>query len=97
MKINAKVEWAIGFFFGALTPLFGLAIFLQIYPVLETVTSWTDPSWQLILMRLATFGVMTNTLVFFLALRFGKDRIAMGVLWACILYLGFVGYMQIAG
>ncbi len=83
-----------GFVFGLLTPMFGVAIFLQIYPVLNTVTDWNDPSWQLILMRLATFGVMMNVLVFFLSLKFEKDKIAMGVLVACVLYLVFLGVMQ---
>lgn len=95
MKNKNRIEWALGFFFGALTPLFGMAIFVQIYPVLETVDNWQDAAWQIILMRLATFGVMMNVGVFFLALKFNKDKIAMGVLWACVLYLAFLGIMQI--
>lgn len=94
MKNKYRVEWALGFLFGMLTPIFGIAIFVQIYPVLETVTEWRDPSWQLILIRLGTFGVMMNTAVFFFALKFNKEKIAMGVLWACLLYLAFLGVMQ---
>lgn len=94
MKHKSKVEWLLGFFFGILTPIFGIAIFIQIYPVLTTVTEWRDPSWQLILIRLGTFGVAMNAGVFFLALKFNKEKIAMGVLWACLLYLAFLGVMQ---
>ncbi len=96
MKLSKKVEWIIGFVFGLLTPIFGMAIFLQIYPVLETVTEWNDPSWQLILMRLATFGIMLNVLVFFMSLKFNKEKIAMGVLWACTIYIVVIGYLQIS-
>lgn len=87
MRVSKKVEWAFGFVFGVLTPLFGVAVFLQIYPMLATVTHWNDPALQLILVRLTTFGVMLNALVFFVALRFGKEAIAMGLLWACGAYL----------
>jgi len=76
-----------GFIFGLLTPLFGMAVFLQVYPMLATVNNWNDPAWQLILIRLTTFGVMLNALVFFIALRFNKEAIAKGVLWACGAYL----------
>ena len=67
--------------------MFGMAVFLQIYPVLKTVDTWNDPAWQLILLRLFTFGVMLNALIFFVALRFNKESIAKGVLWACAVYL----------
>ena len=76
-----------GFLFGLLTPLFGFAVFLQIYPSLYTVTHWNDPAWQLILTRLTTFGVMLNALIFFVALRLGKESVAKGVLVACVAYL----------
>ena len=76
-----------GFLFGLLTPLFGFAVFLQIYPSLYTVTEWNDPAWQIILTRLTTFGVMLNALLFFVALRLSKDSVAMGVLVACGCYL----------
>jgi hypothetical protein len=94
LKHKKKIEWALGFFFGLLTPIFGIAIFMQIYPVLATVTEWRDPSWQLILIRLGTFGVMMNVAVFFLALKFDKEKIAMGILWVCVLYLALLGVMQ---
>ncbi len=87
MRLSKKLEWFFGFIFGLLTPLFGIAVFLQIYPILLTVTEWYDPAWQLILVRLATFGVMLNAIVFFIALRFNKESIAKGVLWACAVYL----------
>lgn len=87
MRISKKVEWVFGFLFGILTPLFGLAIFFQIFPELKTVVEWNDPAWQLILVRLTTFGVILNAFVFFLALRFNKEPVAMGVLWACGVYL----------
>jgi len=74
--------------------MFGIAIFTQIYPVLNEVNDWNDPARQIILMRLSTFGVMMNVAVFFLSLRFNKDKIAMGVLWACVIYLAFLGIMQ---
>ncbi len=83
-----------GFLFGLLTPVFGFAVFLQIYPSLYTVTEWNDPAWQLILVRLTTFGVMLNALIFFLALRLGKDSIGKGVLWACVCYLVPLVVMQ---
>ena len=87
MRLSRKLEWFFGVFFGLLTPLFGVAVFLQIYPMLQAVDNWYDPAWQLILVRLATFGVMLNALVFFIALRFNKESIAKGVLWACGVYL----------
>ena len=87
MKLSKRVEWFFGFFFGLLTPLFGTAIFIQTFPILKTVDDWYDPSWQFIMIKLATFGVMLNALIFFVALRFDKDKIAMGVLWASGVYL----------
>ncbi len=87
MRFNRKLEWGFGFLFGMLTPLFGLAIFFQAFPELKTVGEWNDPAWQLILVRLTTFGVIMNAVVFFLALRMNKESIAMGVLWACGVYL----------
>ena len=94
MRLSKKFDWVLGFIFGILTPIFGFAVFLQIYPSLYTVTEWNDPAWQLILVRLATFGVMLNAVVFFLALRLNKEAVAKGVLAACVTYLFPMVIMQ---
>jgi hypothetical protein len=88
------LEWAFGFLFGILTPLFGLAVFFQVFPELKTVGEWRDPAWQLILVRLTTFGVIMNAAMFFLALYLNKEAIAMGILWACGVYLAPLLIMQ---
>lgn len=87
MRRNRRFEWFIGFFFGLLAPVFGLALFVEMYPALQSIDNLLDPAWVRILVRLATFGLIFNALLFFAALKFDKESIAKGLLWASACYL----------
>lgn len=84
-----------GFLFGLLAPVFALVIFVETYPALKTVRSWADPAWQHLILQITTFGVIMNAGMFVVALKLNRERIARGVLIACILYIVLLVVMQI--
>jgi hypothetical protein len=94
LKYKKRFEWFAGFIIGIMAPLFGAAVFISVFPALRTVTHWDDPAWQLILLRLSTFSIGLNALLFFFALRMDKESVARGILWASALFIVPVAIMQ---
>ena len=78
---RAEVETAVGFLVGAGTPWFAWAVVREMYPAL-------------LLLRLFALGVFINAGLFFAALWFNREGMAMGLLVASILYVIGVGYWR---
>jgi Co/Zn/Cd efflux system component len=88
-----RFELLIGIFVGLCVPLFGLAIVYEAYPALRAVERFDYMLFKDILTKVTTIGLVMNGLLFFLVLRFGAERMARGILYACLMFLmGLITY-----
>lgn len=91
---RAEVETAAGFLVGAATPWFAWAVLREVYPALPAVEKIDSDLWEFLLLRLFALGVFINAGMFFTALWFNREGMAMGLLVSSILYVIGVGYWR---
>lgn len=95
MRINKKIiDQFIGFIVGIGAPVFSIAIALETFPVLQEIGDVANPAWRLIVMRAISFGVIINAALFFIAMNWGRDHVARGILFSCIPSILGVVYFQ---
>lgn len=78
------IELSLGILFGLLTPVFAMALLIEAYPQLPKMTEIPWSTWEFLIIRIMTFAIIINAVVFFMALRMSREPLARGVLFACI-------------
>lgn len=76
-----------GFAVGFITPLFGVAVLFEIFPALYQLELIDYRATRFLLLRVGTFGLILNAGIFALALNFNKEKVAYGILNACVIYV----------
>lgn len=67
-----------------LTPIFGSAILLELYPNID-LDELDNYSLNTVIVRLLTFAVLINAGLFFLALRLNREGLGRGVLMGTLI------------
>ncbi|NVK29272.1 MAG: hypothetical protein HWE14_14560 [Flavobacteriia bacterium] len=79
-----KRELPIGLIVAILTPVFGSAILLEIYPNID-LEKLDNYSLNTLIVRLLTFAVLVNAGLFFFSLRLNREGLGRGVLMGTLI------------
>jgi len=80
--MKSKIETFIGFFVGVIAPVFAMVMFFEINPEYKMYDNFDPESFKELIFKISFFGLLLNVGIFFLALKFNKDSLAQGVLYA---------------
>ena len=80
--MKRKIETIIGVFVGVIAPIFAMVMFFEIKPEYKMYDNFDPESFKELLFKISFFGLLLNVGIFFAALKFNKDSLAQGVLYA---------------
>jgi len=72
---------------GLVVPMLGVMIMLEVRPELMGIQRYDSDIVKQINVKIITFGMILNAALFFVILRFQKEEMSQGILFASVAYL----------